>query len=105
MLCAFDQFGALVSAVNNPSPAKGRTRRSAPFTALSKRVSSHNSSTSSKPDTKMTGLPRMSSQKIGPSVFWMFRRLATGAFEVERQEVSDQGLGRRLGNGIETIDG
>src|SRR3984885_5628201 len=69
MLCALLQFGSFVYAVNSPSPATARTRRSDPFTALSNRFSSLSSSTRSCPDTTTNGVPIMSSQKIGPSSF------------------------------------
>ena len=72
------QFGSRVSAVNSPSPAIARTRRSEPRTALSKRFSSLNSSTSSKPETTTTGAPIMSSQKIGPSSLTRRARCWTG---------------------------
>src|SRR3984957_20999499 len=57
-----------------------RTRRNEPRTALSERFSSDNSSTSAKLETKTTGAPKRSSQKIGPSVLAIVRRLWTGAF-------------------------
>src|SRR5882757_2027052 len=66
MLCAFCQFGSCVSAVNSASPPSMRTRRSEPRTALSKRFSSHSSATRSAPETTTSGVPIMSSQKIGP---------------------------------------
>src|SRR5271170_7445910 len=56
-----------------------RTRRREPRTALSKRFSSHNSLTRENPETKTTGAPRMSSQKIGPSSLAVFDRLWIGA--------------------------
>ncbi len=66
MLCAFCQLGSCVSAVNSASPPSMRTRRSEPRTALSKRFSSHSSATRSAPETTTSGVPIMSSQKIGP---------------------------------------
>src|SRR6185503_1699369 len=67
MLCALDQFGICVSAVNSASPPITRSLRSVPRVVLSKRFSSHSSSTSAWPETMTSGLPIMSSQKIGPS--------------------------------------
>src|SRR5581483_7471746 len=81
MLCALLQFGSVVSAVNRPSPAIARTRRSGPRTALSKRFSSLSSSTRSWPETITSGAPIMSSQKIGPNSFASRARFCTGAVE------------------------
>src|SRR6202165_6148100 len=81
MLCALLQFGSWVSAVNRPSPATARTRRSGPRTALSKRFSSLSSSTRSWPETMTSGAPIMSSQKIGPNSLVSRARFCTGALE------------------------
>src|SRR5437660_9031565 len=79
MLCALDQFGSVVYAVNRPSPEIVRTRCSAPRTDLSKRDSSISSSTSANPDTTVMGLPIMSSWKMGPSSRASATRFCTGA--------------------------
>src|SRR5215217_1557310 len=81
MLCALLQFGSVVSAVNSPSPAIDRTRRSGPRTALSKRFSSLSSWTRSWPETTTSGAPIMSSQKIGPNSLARRARFCTGAVE------------------------
>ena len=61
MPCGLDQVGSLVSEVNRPWEA-ARSRRRAPRVLLSKRFSSHSSSTSAGDDTTITGMPGMSSQ-------------------------------------------
>src|SRR6266436_1802479 len=81
MLCALLQFGSFVYAVNSPSPATARTRRSDPFTALSNRFSSLSSSTRSWPETTTNGVPIMSSQKIGPNSLASRARFCVGALE------------------------
>ena len=81
MLWALAQFGSDVSDVKSPSPATARMRRSEPRTALSKRVSSQISSTSSAPDTTTSGVPIMSSQKIGPCSRVICIRLCSGVSE------------------------
>src|SRR6516162_3306198 len=99
MLCALPQFGSVVSAVNRPSPATARTRRSGPRTALSNRFSSESSSTRSCPETTTSGAPIMSSQKIGPSSFASRVRFCTGAEESSDSMLPTTGLvgGRGIG--------
>src|SRR6266478_3155027 len=92
MLCALLQFGSVVSAVNSPSPATVRTRRSGPRTALSKRFSSESSSTRSCPETITIGAPIMSSQKIGPSSLASRARFCTGAVESRDSMLPTTGL-------------
>src|SRR6185312_2338171 len=100
MLCALLQFGSVVSAVNRPSPATARTRRSGPRTALSKRFSSESSSTRSWPETITIGAPIMSSQKIGPSSFASRVRFCTGAEESSDSMLPTTGLVGGCGIGL-----
>src|ERR1700736_4773059 len=124
MLCALDQFGSVVYAVNSPSPEIVRTRCSAPRTDLSKRDSSLSSSTSENPDTTVMGLPIMSSWKIGPSSrasatrFWIGAEALTssmlprigffGGFGIgssaSRESMSLKGSGRRPVRALELVE-
>src|SRR5665213_301701 len=103
MLCALLQFGSVVSAVNRPSPATARTRRSGPRTALSKRFSSLSSSTRSWPETITIGEPIMSSQKIGPNSFASRARFCTGAVESSDSMLPTTGLVGGCGIGLSRL--
>ena len=105
MLCALLQFGSEVSAVNRPSPATARTRRSGPRTALSKRFSSLSSSTRSWPETITIGAPIMSSQKIGPSSLASRVRFCTGALESSDSMLPTTGLVGGCGIGLSLFFG
>src|SRR5580693_7680304 len=105
MLCALLQFGSEVSAVNRPSPATARTRRSGPRTALSKRFSSESSSTRSWPETITIGAPIMSSQKIGPNSLASRVRFCTGALESSDSMLPTTGLVGGCGIGLSLFFG
>src|SRR5438045_3248780 len=103
MLCALLQFGSVVSAVNRPSPAIARTRRSGPRTALSKRFSSLNSLTRSWPETTTSGAPIMSSQKMGPNSLASRARFCTGAVESSDSMLPTTGLVGGWGIGLSRL--
>src|ERR1700724_2183085 len=103
MLCALLQFGSLVYAVNSPSPATTRTRRRDPFTALSNRLSSLSSSTRSGPETTTSGVPIMSSQKIGPNSLASRARFCVGALESSDSMLPNTGLVGGCGIGLSLL--